>query len=174
MSRTYFTKFNTVLTNPNTVVENYSDDTCFDEYLEKHVGTKINMDLLEDYLKASDDLHDLKLYREVEGLKNTDIYLTYSHIEDETYYNASGDEISREDFILIKEAVDYVGKIADNDITILPTYTALLKLNAAVYFARADPQNHLLSFHKNSTIYYHNKSVMSIHCNILSIQKCIL
>lgn len=29
----------------------------------------------------------------------------------------------------IKTAVDYVGKIADNDITILPTYTALLKLN---------------------------------------------
>ncbi len=29
----------------------------------------------------------------------------------------------------IKEAVDYVGKVADNDITILPTYTALLKLN---------------------------------------------
>ena len=29
----------------------------------------------------------------------------------------------------IKQAVDYVGKVADNDITILPTYTALLKLN---------------------------------------------
>ena len=29
----------------------------------------------------------------------------------------------------IKEAVDYIGKVADNDITILPTYTALLKLN---------------------------------------------
>lgn len=29
----------------------------------------------------------------------------------------------------IKKAVEYVGKIADNDITILPTYTALLKLN---------------------------------------------
>ena len=29
----------------------------------------------------------------------------------------------------IKTAVDYVGKFADNDITILPTYTALLKLN---------------------------------------------
>ena len=29
----------------------------------------------------------------------------------------------------IKKAVDYVGKNSDNDITILPTYTALLKLN---------------------------------------------
>jgi len=29
----------------------------------------------------------------------------------------------------ISEAIDYVGKVADNDITILPTYTALLKLN---------------------------------------------
>lgn len=29
----------------------------------------------------------------------------------------------------LKKAVDYIGKIADNDITILPTYTALLKLN---------------------------------------------
>lgn len=29
----------------------------------------------------------------------------------------------------IKSAVDYVGKIADNNITILPTYTALLKIN---------------------------------------------
>ena len=29
----------------------------------------------------------------------------------------------------IEKAVDYVGKSADNDITILPTYTALLKLN---------------------------------------------
>jgi UDP-N-acetylmuramyl tripeptide synthase len=29
----------------------------------------------------------------------------------------------------IEQAVDYIGKIADNNITILPTYTALLKLN---------------------------------------------
>ena len=29
----------------------------------------------------------------------------------------------------IEKAVDYVGKSADNDITILPTYTALLKLD---------------------------------------------
>ena len=29
----------------------------------------------------------------------------------------------------IKHAVEYVGKTADNDITILPTYTALLKIN---------------------------------------------
>lgn len=29
----------------------------------------------------------------------------------------------------IQKAVDYIGKTADNDITILPTYTALLKLN---------------------------------------------
>ena len=29
----------------------------------------------------------------------------------------------------IKKAVDYIGETADNDITILPTYTALLKLN---------------------------------------------
>ena len=29
----------------------------------------------------------------------------------------------------IKKAVDYIGKIADNNITILPTYTALLKIN---------------------------------------------
>ena len=29
----------------------------------------------------------------------------------------------------IKKAVDYIGKSADNNITILPTYTALLKLN---------------------------------------------
>ncbi len=29
----------------------------------------------------------------------------------------------------IKEAVDYIAKVADNDITILPTYTVLLKLN---------------------------------------------
>ena len=29
----------------------------------------------------------------------------------------------------IKEAVDYVGNVADNNITILPTYTALLKIN---------------------------------------------
>ena len=29
----------------------------------------------------------------------------------------------------LKKAVDYIGKTADNDITILPTYTALLKLN---------------------------------------------
>ena len=29
----------------------------------------------------------------------------------------------------LKEAVDYVANIADNNITILPTYTALLKLN---------------------------------------------
>jgi len=29
----------------------------------------------------------------------------------------------------IKKAVDYIGKTADNNITILPTYTALLKLN---------------------------------------------
>ena len=29
----------------------------------------------------------------------------------------------------IKKAVDYTGKIADNNITILPTYTALLKIN---------------------------------------------
>jgi hypothetical protein len=29
----------------------------------------------------------------------------------------------------IEEAVDYVGKSADNNITILPTYTALLKLD---------------------------------------------
>ena len=29
----------------------------------------------------------------------------------------------------LKKAVDYIGRSADNDITILPTYTALLKLN---------------------------------------------
>ena len=29
----------------------------------------------------------------------------------------------------IEKAVDYAGKTADNNITILPTYTALLKLN---------------------------------------------
>ena len=29
----------------------------------------------------------------------------------------------------IKKAVEYIGKTADNNITILPTYTALLKLN---------------------------------------------
>ena len=29
----------------------------------------------------------------------------------------------------IEKAVDYVGKLADNNITILPTYTALLKLD---------------------------------------------
>ena len=29
----------------------------------------------------------------------------------------------------LKKAIDYIGKTADNDITILPTYTALLKLN---------------------------------------------
>ena len=29
----------------------------------------------------------------------------------------------------IKKAVDYTGRIADNNITILPTYTALLKIN---------------------------------------------
>ena len=41
------------LTNPNDVVESYSDKTCFDELLDRHVGTKINMDLLEEYLNAS-------------------------------------------------------------------------------------------------------------------------
>ena len=29
----------------------------------------------------------------------------------------------------IKQAVEYVGKNAENNITILPTYTALLKIN---------------------------------------------
>lgn len=29
----------------------------------------------------------------------------------------------------IKQAVEYIGKVADNDITILPTYTALLRIN---------------------------------------------
>ena len=29
----------------------------------------------------------------------------------------------------IEKAVEYIGKTADNNITILPTYTALLKLN---------------------------------------------
>ena len=47
------------LTNPNDVVENVSDTTCFDEFLDEHVGTKINMDLLEDYLEASEVLHRL-------------------------------------------------------------------------------------------------------------------
>ena len=98
------------LTNPNDVVENVSDTTCFDEFLDEHVGTKINMDLLEDYLEASEDLHRLNLGREVEGLKNTDIYLKYSHIEDGVFYNASGDEVSREDFITnISEFIDEYG-----------------------------------------------------------------
>ncbi len=98
------------LTNPNDVLENVSDTTCFDEFLDEHVGTKINMDLLEDYLEASEDLHRLNLGREVEGLKNTDIYLTYSHIEDGVFYNASGDEVSREDFITnISEFIDEYG-----------------------------------------------------------------
>ena len=98
------------LTNPNDVVESYSDKTCFDELLDRHVGTKINMDLLEEYLNASEDLHRLNLGREVEGLKNTDIYLTYPHIEGEAFYNASGDEISREDFIVdISEFIDEYG-----------------------------------------------------------------
>jgi len=29
----------------------------------------------------------------------------------------------------IKKAVDYIGKKSENNITILPTYTALLKIN---------------------------------------------
>ena len=98
------------ITNPNDVVESVSDKTCFDEFLDNHVGTKVNMDLLEDYLDASEDLHRLNLEREVEGLNNTDIYLTYSHIEDGVFYNASGDEISREDFIAdISEFIDEYG-----------------------------------------------------------------
>ena len=29
----------------------------------------------------------------------------------------------------ISKAIDYISKVADNDITIFPTYTALLKIN---------------------------------------------
>ncbi len=98
------------LSNPNDVVESVSDKTCFDEFLDEHVSTKINMDLLEDYLNASEDLHRLNLEKEVGNLKNTDIYLTYPHIEDGVFYNASGDEISREDFIEnIYEFIDEYG-----------------------------------------------------------------
>ena len=103
------------LTNPNSVIEEVSDNTCFDELLEKHVATKINMDLLEDYLNASDDLHSLKVGNEIKDFSNCDITLSYYHIEDETYYNDEDEEISREEFISdIYEFIDEYGINVDD------------------------------------------------------------
>ena len=111
------------LTNPNAVVESVSDTTCFDEVLDEHLSTKINMGLLEDFLDVSEDLHSLKLKKEVDGLSNTDIRLSYEHIEDGVYYNADGEEISREDFI--SEISDFIDEY-DIDVDKIEDYSRVI------------------------------------------------
>ena len=66
-------------------------------------------------------LNDFKKQIVVSGVRANDMALRLK------YAGVSTDKIK----IIhnIKEAIDYVGKCAENDITILPTYTALLKIN---------------------------------------------
>ena len=94
------------IVNPNTVLEEASDSTCFDELLEDNLGTKINMDILDDFIGASDNIHNLRLDRVVRDLPESDYRLTYAHINDGKYYNSSGEEISRDDFI--SEISDFI------------------------------------------------------------------
>ena len=85
--------------NPNDSIESVCDTTCFDEVLESNLGTKINMDILKDFVDVSDKLHNLKLENKVSGLTESDARVTYSHINDGNYYNSLGEEVSKEDFL---------------------------------------------------------------------------
>lgn len=102
--------------NPNSSLEEVSDNTCFDEVLENNLGTRINMDILEDFIDTSDLIHSLKLDKEVRDLPESDYRLTYAHINDGKYYNSLGEEISREDFISeISEFIETYG-ISNDDV----------------------------------------------------------
>ena len=57
----------------------------------------------------------------VSGIRANDIALRLKYAE----ISADKIKIIKD----IKQAVDYIGNVAENNITILPTYTALLKLN---------------------------------------------
>ena len=104
------------MVNPNSSLEEVSDNTCFDEVLEDNLGTRINMDILEDFIDASDLIHSLKLDRVVSDLPESDYRLTYAHINDGKYYNSLGEEISREDFISeISEFIETYG-ISNDDV----------------------------------------------------------
>ena len=74
------------MVNPNSSLEEVSDSTCFDEVLEDNLGTRINMDILDDFIDASDMIHSLKLDRVVSDLPESDYRLTYAHINDGKYY----------------------------------------------------------------------------------------
>lgn len=100
--------------NPNVALEEVSDTTCFDEVLEDNIVAKIKMDLLEEYLDASDDLHSLKLDKEVRDLPESGYRLKYTHIENGVYYNSDGEEVSREEFIsLVSDFMNEYGISAD-------------------------------------------------------------